>query len=851
MAVHVFGNSPSPAIATYALRKSVEDADEDVKSFVSNEFYVDDAFTSLPNVHEAVDLVKKTQKVLARSNIVLHKVASNKGEVVSAFSQDQLAKGFKDLDLKQDTLPTQRSLGLLWDMDKDTFLFEVSSEFKPFTRRGVISVVNSLFDPIRFLAPITIQGKLILRNLMSDTRDWDEPLPQSRLSEWVAWKDSLAQLKQVRIPRLYSHLSLGKATRVELYVFCDASEFAIAAAAYLVTHCPDQSHNTSFVIGKAKVVPASGHSIPRLELRAAVLAVQIAKLALNNLEINMNRVNYYSDSKIVLGYIHNSTRRFARYVSNRVEKIRTESLPEQWKYVPTQSNPADTGTRGISVDKIQQSMWLTGPPKSILNVICDNEESEHFPLVKPEEDTEVKREVNTLHTSVTTNTQHLGSKRFAKFSSWKKLVAALCLLMCRADKAKRNQGSFNDIVEKRELAEKLILRETQRDAYSQEYKCLTERRPLQRNSSIASLNPYVDDSGLIRVGGRLNKSADLSSNERNPVIVSGRQHVATLLVRYYHERVCHQGRHFTEGAVRAAGLWIIGSKRLVSSVIHAFVICRKSRGIFGQQKMADIPADRIKQAPPFTYVRVDMFGPWHIVSRKTRGGQANSKRWEILFTCLCVRAIHIEIVEDMTASAFLNALRWFVSIRGKVKQFRSARGTNFVGSMEDARIDAINIEERDVKKFLFESGTTWIFNAPHSSHMGGVWERMIGVTRRILENMMSKVNNLTHEVFVTLMAEVSAIVNSRPLVPVSYDNEVPEVLTPATLLTQKIATDSQPLNEINPKDLYKSQWRRVQHLADTFWTRWRRDYLCTLQSRRKCMDGGKYKCTCRGRCSTA
>ena len=117
--------------------------------------------------------------------------------------------------------------------------------------------------------------------------------------------------------------------------------------------------------------------------------------------------------------------------------------------------------------------------------------------------------------------------------------------------------------------------------------------------------------------------------------------------------------------------------------------------------------------------------------------------------------------------------------------------------------------------------------------MGGVWERMIGTVRRILESMLVEVKKLTHEVLVTLMAEISAIVNSRPLVPVSYDSEAPEVLTPTMLLTQKTDADVQSLTQLDVKDLYRSQWKRVQHLADIFWTRWQREYLHTLQSRRK------------------
>lgn len=253
------------------------------------------------------------------------------------------------------------------------------------------------------------------------------------------------------------------------------------------------------------------------------------------------------------------------------------------------------------------------------------------------------------------------------------------------------------------------------------------------------------------------------------------------------------------------------------------------------QQMADLPSERLHPGPPFTSVGVDTFGPWHIITRRTRGGQANSKRWAVLFTCLTTRAIHIEVVEEMSSSSFINALRRFISVRGNVKVFRSDRGTNFVGATDSLKIDVINVEDTTVKNFLYNKGTVWIFNPPHSSHMGGVWERMIGVARRILDSLLlgQHGSHLTHEVLTTFMAEVSAIVNSRPLVPVSTDPDCTQILTPSSLLTQKFDLGVEALVAIDPSNMYRAQWQRVQMLADMFWARWKREYLQTLQKRCK------------------
>lgn len=364
----------------------------------------------------------------------------------------------------------------------------------------------------------------------------------------------------------------------------------------------------------------------------------------------------------------------------------------------------------------------------------------------------------------------------------------------------------------------------QQEVYQEEFERIRNGTELSTNSSLFNLNPVVDANQLLRVGGRITKS-DLCSKEKNPIIIPGQHHVTTLLVRHHHELVHHQGRQFTEGAIRSAGLWITGMKRCVSSLLFRCVKCHKLRGKHQQQQMASLPADRLSTDPPFTYVGVDVFGPWSVITRRTRGGAANSKRWAVLFTCLSIRAIHIEVIESMDSSSFICALQRFFSIRGPVKQLRSDCGTNFVGACKELQLD----------NFLANNGCTWLINPPHSSHMGGSWERMIGVARRILDSMLQTHQSLplTHDTLSTFLAEVCAIVNARTLVPVSSDPDAPVILTPASLLTRKIGTAVISSSEIKPKDIYRHQWKQVQHLANVFWHRWRKEYLHHLQGRNK------------------
>ncbi|KAK0150328.1 hypothetical protein N1851_008573 [Merluccius polli] len=782
MRVHVFGNCPSPAVAIYCLRQSVLDADPDVKQFVNHNFYVNDGLKSFPTVEAAADLLKRTQEVLLDSNLRLHKIASNKKEVMEDFPSEDHANDLKDLYLGSDVLPTQRSLGLNWNLMSDTFTFNVAKEEKPFTRRGVLSTVNSIYDPLGFIAPVTIQGKAILRETTQDNGDWDSPLPQGMEEMWNTWRSSLKDLTSLQIPRTYSEISPAKGSRRELIVFCDASTKAIGSVAYLKLTDTDGNVHVGFVMGKAKLAPLPEHTVPRLELCAAVLAVELAELISSEIDMELDDTIFYSDSKVVLGYISNDTRRFYVYVSNRVQRIRSYSRPEQWQYVSTDVNPCGhCNTVCYRCTSLKHQLQAV-PEEST------------FELLNPTLDTEIRPQVSTMKT--------IGTLQF---------MLSLKSRGCKGWHFCHTAISVEELLQ----AKRTVIHAVQEETYAQEYACIKKGEALPKESPLKALDPFIDADGLLRVGGRI-REAELQPDEKFPLIIPGKHHIATLLVRPHHQKTQHQGRLFTEGTLRAAGLWIVGGKRRVSSVIFGCVTCRKLRGTPQTQKMADLPADRHSTEPPFTNVGLDVFGPWTVSSRRTRGGLG-----AVLFTCMSVRAVHMEVIER------------FLAIRGPVKLLRSDRGTNFVSACKELKIPS-NIDSSSVEKFLLDQGCRWIFNPPHASHMGGSWERMIGVARRILDSMFLQLgtSKLTHEALSTLMAEVAAIINARPLVPVSTDPDEPFILTPATLLTQKVSILSAPVDD-QVKDLHKHQWRQVQHLAHTSWNRWKKQYLSSLQPRRK------------------
>lgn len=432
MTVHVFGIRPSPSVATYGLRRSAAHSEPDVIDFVSRDFYVDDGLLSCPSEESAVDLMKRTRLALREGGqLRLHKISSNSKSVLLKFPVDDLAKDLKDLDIGKEDLPIQRSLGLSWDINSDAFVFKISSEQKPFTRRGVLSTNNSLFDSLGFASLVTLQGKMLLRQMLSasQTIAWDDPLDDSLYQKWSAWVKSLQHLQNVSIPRMCCKLSVIESSRKEVHIFTDASKDAIAAVAFLKVWKDSENYDVGFLMGKAKVAPTHGHTIPHLELCVAVLGTEIAEFFKEQMDLEAKDFRFYSDSQVALGYIYNDARRFYVCVANRVSRILAFSEPNHWQHVATDQNPADLGTRAFDAQGLFQSMWLRGPAFLREDNLSTNTEGARQ-IIDPisTEDKEVRLRVEVNRTSVKSDSLDFMSSLLKKYSQWTKLVRSVAIL---------------------------------------------------------------------------------------------------------------------------------------------------------------------------------------------------------------------------------------------------------------------------------------------------------------------------------------------------------------------------------------------------------------------------------------
>ena len=540
----------------------------------------------------------------------------------------------------------------------------------------MLSIVNSIYDPLGLAVPVLLEGRLLLQQLVimgkkknNDTPlGWDDPLPETQWLQWQRWQGSLKELEKITVPRCYHTEDFGTITQTEIHVFSDASKDAIGASVYLRLIGNKGEISTTLLFGQSRVAPAQSTSIPRLELCAAVLAVQAGARVLKEIDMEINQVTYYTDSKVVLGYLQNDSRRYYVYVANRVQLIRRLSSPHQWRYIDITQNPADLATRRLTASNLMDSDWLKGPRflQSPNTLPLEQEE-----ILLDAHDPEVRKEISTPAT-LTKECQSLGTDRFTRFSSLASLQRAIAnlIVVAREVRRRKEQGELqspaterrlrNPTVKELEQATLVILRAVQEEAFGEMFKsehhvrtseeesprnCVSERKRLMKKSALFRLDPFVSDDGLLRIGGHLRR-ASLEYGEKHPVLLPKGHHVSKLIVRHYHNQVHHQGRQITHGAIRQAGYWLINGNHTVSRELSLCVVCKKLRGPPLEQRMADLPPDRMEAAPPFTNVGFDVFGPWSIQTRRTRGRTTSLKRWGLVFTCLSSRAIHIETLES-------------------------------------------------------------------------------------------------------------------------------------------------------------------------------------------------------------
>jgi hypothetical protein len=501
----------------------------------------------------------------------------------------------------------------------------------------------------------------------------------------------------------------------------------------------------------------------------------------------------------------------------------------EWRHIPTSENPADIISRGLMPNQLKDAtLWWYGPQ------FLQHEEST-WPDSKIPFDEAALPEMKSPTTLVSQDGEQL--QLFTKYSSFIKLQRVTANLLrfvfnCKNKTRTRGRVGVYQQITAEEMTNSLkcIIRGIQMEEFRSERRCLEKGEPVCKKSLLYNLNTFIDQDRVIRVGGRLRHSSQ-HFDVKHQYVLPKNHHVTTILIRSLHQNHGHAGQQALLAIVRQT-FWPIGAKTMVRQITKSCVVCYKFRPKSINQFMGDLPAARVTGCFPFFKTGIDYAGP--VTLKLTR--RTSTKAYIALFVCMATKAVHIELVSDLSTKAFLAALTRFTSRRGHCKDIFCDNATNFVGAKNE--VTAINNllassqHQEEVLKFCANQIINFHFIPPRAPHFGGLWEAAVK-SMKYHFNRIVGTTQLTFEEMCTIITKIEAILNSRPLIPESSDAEDVNAITPGHFLIGR------PLTAL-PEPVYEDvtsnrlhRWQLLQKMTQHFWKKWSRDYLTTLQNRTK------------------
>jgi len=817
-----YGTNCAPFLALRVLKAiALNDCTDydDVRDALLNQTYVDDVCAGADSTTDVLKLQSDLISILSRAGLELKKWSSNEPDVLNAVPVDHCVSYPHPFDADNDS--GIKVLGLQWRPTDDSFSCALRLNLWPviYTKRGLLSMIARIYDPLGLFAPATFHGKCIMQRTWSAKVSWDDPLPHDISRDWESFVSDLPSLNDLKVPR---HFNSRRGSPCLLLGFCDASQHGYAAVLYIKMLDHD-SDSSIFLVGtKTKLAPITSLSIPRLELNAALLLSRWMNRIQTTLKSYLNIIGLYawSDSAIVLSWLKNPHTSFKVYVSNRVHQIITLMPDCRWLHIRSEENPADCASRGVLPSVLSTlSLYWQGP-----RFIHDDTATWDVtvPSIPIPDLPETRPAVLVLSTE-------LPSEWYDKFSSYDRLVRVVAYIYRFLKACKKHSRAPVRALQRIELDDsirKLVIMSQQCFYKTLTHELSTSTRVSSKH--LSRLRPFLDPFGVIRVGGRLRYS-NLNYGSKHPMLLAKQSHLSMLLCRRWHKISCHAGPRIMMALI-SREFWIVSIKSVLHSVTRACPVCVRFDAKPPQPIMADLPAARVQQSRPFARVGVDYAGPLQMREVRLRKSRVY-KVYIAVFICFSVKAVHLEVVTELSTEAFLAAFDRFVARRGLPSEIFSDCGTNFIGADKQLQL-LINSPDGQCAISQARASCQWHFNPPSAPHFGGLWEAAVRSTKRLLIRTMGT-HVLTYEEFTTLLTRVEAVLNSRPLTPLTMDPTDLEYLSPGHFLI------GQPLLAVPPRVSFESRvnltqrWKLLDQCHQAFWRRWSTEYLTSLQGRSK------------------
>lgn len=808
-----FGESSAPFTAIRTLTQLAKDSQMThpiASACLLHNTYVDDMHYGADSIVNVITGRDELINCLQSAGMSLRKWASNDPSILADLPKDH----WEDKHVV-------KFMGLNWCPSTDMLFYEeVDLQCQEWmTRRELLSQIARVTDPPGWIQPLIVPAKLLMQATWCETKEWDVRLPKEFSTKWEDIHKSLSKIPAIKIPRWTMATTNGSV--YELHGFADASSAAYGCVIYLRTTTDGLTLPPCIILAKSRVAAVVAPSIPRLELKGALLLSAMMAKVIQALDIPMT-VYAWLDSKVALCWINDpAPEKWNVFVRNRVVATRCAVADATWQYVNTKENPADIISRGCDFETLMDSkLWFNGPEwlrswnENHMGTILMSEEDQRCVALE-----KLKSTVSNVSIRQVAE-EDVVHKLISSYSNYRKLqrVTAYVMRFINAIAKKPIPKDVALTVQEIQSAEMVLIKYVQACAYEEELLLIPTKANLPTNSKLCGLNPFIDSEGIVRVGGRLNK-AHVPFSQKHPSILPADHPFTDLIVSNFHEMVLHGGVQTTLNQIRTQ-FWIINGIQVVKKWMKNCVKCQRSRTHINNQLMGILPSPRVNLTKAFLNSAVDFAGPFKIRSRAGRGIRA-TKGYVAVFVCMATKAIHLEVVGSLTTHDFMAALRRFVARRGQVTTMHSDNGTNFVGA---ARL------MKELSAFLCTRGIEWSFIPAQAPHFGGLWEAGVKSVKTHLGRVAGGLS-FTYEEFSTILCQIEGCLNSRPLCPLTNNIDDLDVLTPQHFLTGMSYT---PIIEENAEITGSlRRWQLCQAIYQEVCRRYTREYLHRLQARPK------------------
>lgn len=843
----IYGQTSSPVTAIMVMQEGASKLKEKyprAAEFIKEDFYMDDGFSGANDENDAIKLVNDLTIIFNSMGLPLNKWKSNSQQLMNYVKGDDKFIFFEDPDKESEE--TQTILGMKWNLESDVFTYLVKNDELPnkWTKRTVLSKVASIYDPLGHLAPVTLMARNFVQELWRSNKLWDEKVDDNFEKRWCIFWHQIKAIVNVKIPRW---INLEDKTDLSFHCFSDASEKGIGVVIYMRAESKNCVKITQLT-AKSRVAPLKIVAIPKLELVAATLATKMMTHVRKTMELEHIPYFMRTDSEITLLWLKKEPAELRMFVGNRIAYIQENSDIKRWSHVKSSDNPADIASRGLFPTQIaREKFWWEGPEwlklpqqnwpirstsfSDEIKINYNNELKVHLgkivnnPLkitVEKEKNLSLLEYSNNLDKLLRIYSYIMRFKNgFAKENLKKRETR-----VTRLNRVRPNLVILPSIEEKAQAMRYFI-------KYQQQLDFAKEIIGETKGSKLEPLLPFLDENGILRMGGRL-RHAKYPFDMKHPIIIPPKTRLSWLIIKDAHEKLDHGHIQVMMQYVRSQ-YWIPQMRREMRTFVNKCVVCQRYEHPLQSQLMGDLPEYRVTPCKPFTYAGVDYAGPIEIKEYFRIGPkrQRSRKAWIAIFVCLNTRAIHIDIVLDLTSAAFIECFQRFVSRRGRCIKMISDNATTYVGAEKEIReaLKAWDITETHERLNSF--GTSWEFMTSGAPHQGGIYESSVKAAKYHMRRIMGS-KSYTYDQTLTFLLQIEAILNSRPLYAISDDPNDIQAITPGHLMF------GEPVimpTSINPPKQTKASvtqiWREQKDMRQRFWEQWVKDYLPTLQRRGK------------------